>query len=264
MHTLLKCHLLFAAIALGASTCKPKQQAPKPKPDYAAFLQSDMSKVLMADSFKFLLPTIDSILLDDQRYRYGGEMKLYFSNLKEQTRLDSINVLKMKVLVARYGWLGVTDIGVRSTGLTLVLQHINNADREYFLPILLHAYCTKKLPSTGILFFVDRYLISKYEQQLFGTQFCLINGLKAEGVDDIFPIYNPAAIEERWKKYSGFSTYANFIKNTYKFTWDADEHLKYVPANALKLKINLDSTGNINRMLHLLDSCRVLMGKDKK
>jgi hypothetical protein len=261
MHTLFKTHLLIAAIALGASTCKPKQPAPKSKPDYAAFLQTDMSKLLMADSLKFLLPTIDSILLDDQRYRYGGDMGMYYSNLKEQTRLDSVNVLKMKKLVARYGWLGVTDIGVRATGLTLVLQHINDSDKEYFLPVLLHAYCTKKLPSTGILFFVDRYLTSKHEQQLFGTDFCSINGSKIDGVGDIFPIYIPGTIEERWKKYSGFSTYANFIKSTYKFTWDADEHLKYVPANAAKLKIKLDSSGNINRMLHLLDSCRALMDR---
>jgi hypothetical protein len=264
MHRLLKSHVLIAAIVVSASTCKPKQPATKPKADYATFLQSDMSKVLVSDSFKFLLPVIDSILLDDQRYRYGGDMKQYFSNLKEQTRLDSVNVIKIKALVARYGWLGVTDIGVRSTGLTLVLQHINNTDREYFLPILLNAYRTKKLPSTGMLGFVDRYLVNKHEQQLFGTDFCLINGLNADGVDDIFPIYNPAAIEERWKKYSGFSTYANFIKSTYKFTWDADEHLKYVPGNAAKLKVNLDSTGNIKRMLHLLDSCRVLMDKVKK
>jgi hypothetical protein len=257
-----KPYILLAAFALSASTCRPKKPLPKLKPDIAAILKSDISKFMMADSFAFLLPALDSIFIDDQRYRSIYDNELYLNNLNEQTRLDSINAIKIKAIVARYGWLGASQIGAtRSTYLALALQHFGTADREYFLHILLDSYRKKTFTSTGMMGFIDRYLTNKHEQQLFGIDFCLINGLTVDGADDIYPIYQPTAIEERWKKYSGFTTYTKFIKGTYKFTWNAEEHLKYVPANAKTLKINLDSTTHITRLLHLLDSCRALMDK---
>ncbi len=229
------------------------------------YLKSDISKWNVPDSFKALLPALDSIFIDDQRYRSVSDNNLYFDNIKTQNRLDSINIIKLKKILSKYGWLDVNQIGARTVNLLFVLQHCKDADKEYFLPILLDAYRSERLVSSGLFLFIDRLLMGKREQQLFGTQMIARKGKPIGGVEDIYPMFEPDKVEDRWVRYgNGFFKYKSYIKAAYKkVDWDAAVYLPFKQASAQQLNISLDSTRQIYRILYLLDSCKALMGKEK-
>jgi len=244
--------------------CSPKKTV-STNPDLATYLKSDASKWNVADSFIPLLPSLDSIFLDDQRYRSVYDNNLYFNNAKLQNRLDSINAQKVKKILSKYGWLGVQQIGARTINLLFVLQHSRKEDKEYFLPILLDAYRKGTLACSSLYLFIDRYLMGKQEQQLFGTQMISRKGRLQGGIENIYPIFEPAKIEYRWALYGdGFFKYKSYIKTVdKKIDWDAAEHTKYVLINAKQFGFSLDSTNNVYRILHLLDSCKALIEKGK-
>ena len=256
---------LLLLLTFFISNCTSQKTTPtKPKADIEVFLKSGYAKWNVSDSLAPLLPILDSIFLDDQRFRSAYDNRLFLKNFEQQRYLDSINTIKLKAIMAQYGWLSIKQIGFRTGLLMNTMQHIRPfSEREYFLNILLSGYAKGTLPTSGMFKYIDRYLTILKEQQLFGTELFEVGNRKADGVDDIYPIFQPEKLEERWKKYgSGIFTYTGFIKGTYSIKWDAKEHLQFVEENAKSLKVNLDSTTQIIRMLHLLDSCKALMGKN--
>lgn len=257
--------LFFVAQGCSSKKTATAEKATVPKTGLEEYLKSDISKWNVPDSFKALLPALDSIFLDDQRYRSAHDNDLYFDNIKNQHALDSINVIKIKRILSKYGWLDVNQIGARTVNLLFVLQHCKDADKEYFLPILLDAYRGDRLVSSGLFLFIDRLLMGKREQQLFGTQMIARKGRPMGGMEDMYPLFEPDKVEERWKRYgNGFFKYKSYIKAAYnKVDWDATVYQQFKQKSAQQLNISLDSTRQIHRILYLLDSCKALMGKEK-
>ena len=257
--------LFFVALSFAIITscaCTSKKTMPNStarSSNLAAYLKSEAANMFVQDSLRYLLPTLDSIILDDQRYRAD-----YYNYINEQEQLDSVNMIRLKPIFKRYGWLGIYQIGIRVTHIVYVLVHADMRDKDFFMPFLLDGYRKGTLTPLAFYTFIDSYLQGRSEAQLFGTQMTIDSNVKAISIKDVYPVYDPANIQKRWTVYGNPYTrsYAAVMQTSYKMTWNVAEYEKYVLQNCQKLKISLDSTTHINRMLHLLDSCKALMGKN--
>lgn len=246
---------IVAVLTLGACAQQPPKQAPViTDADVKQYVQSDLGKAFMSDSFKFMQPLLDSILLDDQRYRLGGDAKRFRAHVSEQMVLDSINIIRLKAIVKEYGWLGFKQIGVRSAHLYNVLLHIaKKEDWDYFLPVAMNGYCKGSLASSGLFGFIDRYLKARRELQLFGTE---IVSTDTRGQSILYPIYAPLQLEQRWMKYgSGIFKYPPYIKSNYQIQWDAAAHEKNLLLQVHLLSVDT-GTATINKILLWMDSCK--------
>lgn len=218
---------------------------------------------MVADSFKFLLPHLDSMIMDDQRYRQTNDSNEFTANWwQKQNPLDSLNTIKLKELLLKFGWLDIRQVGLRTNGMFYIIQHCRPIEeKEFFMPYLYNAYRMGKLPSIGLFAFIDRYLWDKNEPQLFGTQLVSVGNKVATGLKDIYPIYQPAYINERWKRYSTFTDYNNFVKQSFKTVWDAVAYQQYIPELARLAKVQMEQHLYIDMMLLKLDSCKALMAR---
>lgn len=101
------------------------------------------------DYNKLLIAQLDTIFIDDQKYRkqidsieqkWGVDSKEIDDHWKIISKMDSINQVKVKLIIDKYGWLGpdvITDQG--NVTLFLVIQHSNLQTQLNYLPILKEA-----------------------------------------------------------------------------------------------------------------------------
>jgi hypothetical protein len=247
--------LFIVAVGLIVLTACKQQPRINKKQDLSWYYNSK-NTLLVADSFKFLLPHLDSMILDDQRYRQTDNNHQLTANWWHlQDPLDSANTIKLKALIRQYGWLGVKQIGVRVTAIHFMIQHCYPiTEREYFFPIVLDAYSKGAYPSIGLFAFIDRYLWSKNEPQLFGTQLVTVGNKVTMGLKDIYPIYQPMEVNQRWKRYSTYGDYRNFTRKSFKTEWDSLAYQQYIPELARIANVQLAKHVTIDMMLYKLDS----------
>jgi hypothetical protein len=84
--------------------------------------------------------------------------------------LDSINLLKIKEIINKYGYPGKKLVGEQSMTAFYVIQHANLATREEFLPEIKKAVINKDLSKTALILLLDRIYLDKYNTQIWGTQ----------------------------------------------------------------------------------------------
>src|SRR4051794_6865535 len=93
----------------------------KPKPNPLLF--PDPTALFVTDSLKYLLPILDSVLANDQKYRYGmnlgsteerdEKMQQFNRHAKEIRATDQKDLEVVKAIIAKHGWLGYKDIGMK-------------------------------------------------------------------------------------------------------------------------------------------------------
>lgn len=98
---------------------------------------------------------LDSIFTEDQKYRLmiDDYQRKYSSKSKEMQGLwqiinekDSINLLKVKIILDKYGWLGADVVGEQGNStLFLVIQHSDLKTQEKYLPMMKEAVKMAKL-----------------------------------------------------------------------------------------------------------------------
>jgi hypothetical protein len=192
----------------------------------------DMYRLHAADSLKYLIPVLDSILLRDQEYRYGniGEesfAKRFMSHLKEVRHYDSINLKKVSVILDRYGWLGYKTIGIQENkAIFLVIQHSDSATQEKYLPMLRKAVMDKKEPSRHLMLLEDRLSIKKTRYQIYGTQ-VFYSFIRKRYY--LFPIIDLDQIIERRKLLNQSPGSFQAYLNLYHIKWDIETYKKELP-----------------------------------
>src|SRR5690606_35323113 len=93
---------------------------------------------------KPLVAILDSILIEDQKYRlelkeienkYGWGSKEMKEHWKLISFKDSVNLIKITAILDKYGWLGPDVVGEQgNSALFLVIQHSNQKTQEKYLP----------------------------------------------------------------------------------------------------------------------------------
>ncbi len=139
---------------------------------HKSFFESGVDKVLMKE--------LDTLYNNDQKYRnlsakkakeFGRESKEYKAALALTKHQDSLNLIQIEELIAKYGWLGPRKVGFRgSRAFYLVVQHASLPIQEKYLPVMRKAAKEGNASKDDLAFLEDRVLIRQGKMQIYGSQ----------------------------------------------------------------------------------------------
>jgi hypothetical protein len=127
---------------------------------------------------------------------------------EKQNQLDAANLKRVKEIIQQWGYPGKTLVGTPTNETAYyVLQHSKEIDS--FLPALKDAAEKKELPFTLYATMLDRSMMQKNKEQLYGTQ---AHGFSIYDADAdeydakiiIWPIKDPVTVNAR-RKAAGFN-----------------------------------------------------------
>lgn len=127
----------------------------------------------------------------DQKVRKGdsAEYRAY---------VDSTNLIKVKALIDKYGWLGRSSIGNRGNyTLWLVVQHADLATQEKCLSLMKASVEKGESRPVDLAYLEDRVLMRQGKNQIYGTQ---ISFNPKIGAQELWPINDEKNVNTRRAK----------------------------------------------------------------
>ena len=138
---------------------------------------------------------LDSIFNEDQKWRelfatglvqtksdslaesFKIEKKELFSYVLKMTSLsDSLNIIEIEKVIKEYGYPGKTLVGTETNNAAFfVIQHSKKIDK--YLPIIKKAAIKKEISFQLYAMMLDRSLMYKGKEQIYGTQGQIIEGI---------------------------------------------------------------------------------------
>ncbi len=183
---------------------------------------------------KPLVATLDSIFIDDQKYRqqideiekqYGWESKEMQDHWKIIHEKDSINLIKVKAILDTYGWLGADVVGGQGNStLFLVIQHADQATQEKYLPMMREAVKNGKAQGSSLALLEDRVALGQGKQQIYGSQIGRDPETMAYYVS---PLEDPDNVDKR-RTEVGLGPLAEYVSR-WQITWDVEQYKKDLP-----------------------------------
>nr|MBA3706114.1 hypothetical protein [Bacteroidota bacterium] len=129
---------------------------------------------------KPLVAILDSVYVEDQKYRkqsdeiekkYGWESKEGQDLWKVIHQKDSVNLVIVKSILDKHGWLGADVIGEQGNStLFLVIQHSDQATQEKYLPMMREAVKNGKAYGSSLALLEDRVALRQGKRQIYGSQ----------------------------------------------------------------------------------------------
>jgi len=190
---------------------------------------------------KPLMAMLDTIYVEDQKYRqqidgiakkYGWESKELKDHWKIINEKDSINILKIKVILGKFGWLGSDVVGEKgNTTLFVVIQHADQKTQEKYLPMMREAVRNGKAEGSSLALLEDRLALKQGKRQIYGSQI----GRDAETkIFYILPLEDPDNVDIRRAKV-GLEPLAEYL-NHWQIKWDIEQYKKDLPKLEEKTK----------------------------
>jgi hypothetical protein len=183
---------------------------------------------------KPLVAMLDTIYMEDQKYRmqidniekqYGRnsqEMKDLWATIAEK---DSINLIKVKDILDKRGWLGADVVGgTGNTTLFLVIQHADIATQQKYLPMMREAVKNKKAQPSALALLEDRVLLRTGKKQIYGSQI----GMDDNGKAYVQPLEDPDGVDKR-RAEVGLLPLADYVRK-WQIEWNVAEYKKQLPA----------------------------------
>ncbi len=182
---------------------------------------------------KPLVAMLDSVYDGDQLLRLQSrtlEAK-YGRNSKEMSDLwttirykDSINLIKVKAILDKEGWLGADVVGNKGAStLFLVIQHADLKTQLNYLPIMREATKNGKAAPSSLALLEDRVLMGQGQKQIYGSQI----GQTDKGEYYVFPIIDPDDIDQR-RATMGLGNIADYAKK-WNIVWNLENYKKQLP-----------------------------------
>ena len=180
---------------------------------------------------KPLVAELDSIYTEDQKYRlqideiekkYGWESNQMKAHWKIINEKDSFNLIKIKSLLDKYGWLGTDVIGEQGNStMFLVIQHSDIATQDKYLPMMREAVKNGKAKGSSLALLEDRVALRKRKKQIYGSQIGRDNDTKLYYVS---PLEDPDNVDKRRAKV-GLEPLADYV-NYWQIKWDVEQYKK--------------------------------------
>ena len=190
---------------------------------------------------KPLVAELDSIYTEDQKYRlqigeiekkYGwqsNEMKVLWKIIHEK---DSVNLIKIKSILDKYGWLGADVIGEQGNStLFIVIQHSDIATQEKYLPMMREAVKNGKAKGSELALLEDRVALRNGKRQIYGSQIGRDNETNLYYVS---PLEDPDNVDKR-RAEVGLQPLADYV-NYWQIKWDVQQYKKDLPKIEAKEK----------------------------
>jgi hypothetical protein len=135
--------------------------------------------------------------------------------VKEQEQVDIQLTAELKAIVANKGWPTIPLVGLQaSEDAALILTHSRDRDfQRAMIPRLRQLREQGEILGSSIAAIVDKLLLSEGKPQRFGTQFEF-----ADGKGRMFPVEDPAHLDERRAKYllPPIAEYKRVLADMYK------------------------------------------------
>ena len=190
---------------------------------------------------KPLVAILDSIYVEDQKYRqqidgiekkYGWESKEMKDHWKIINEKDSINLIKVKSILDKYGWLGADVVGLQGNStLFLVIQHSHQATQEKYLPMMREAVKNGKAQGSSLALLEDRVALGQGKRQIYGSQ---IGRDPETQIYYVSPLEDPDNVDKR-RAEVGLRSLSEYV-NHWQMKWDVEQYKKDLPKLEEKTK----------------------------
>lgn len=190
---------------------------------------------------KPLAAQLDFIYVEDQKYRlqideiekkYGWESKEMKALWKIINEKDSFNLIKVKAILDRNGWLGADIVGEQGNStLFLVIQHADLATQEKYLPMMREAVKNGKASGGNLALLEDRVAIRLGKKQIYGSQIGRDTDTQQYYVQ---PLEDPDNVDKR-RAEVGLQSLAEYV-NHWQINWDVEQYKKDLPTIETKEK----------------------------
>ncbi len=227
--------LVVFLVVIFSSACGQKNEKDDSLPSpFKALYAIDPYRNHVADSLKYLIPILDSVLETDQKYRYrrpkedgAAATERFNRHKKEIAYTDSINVIIIKGILDRYGWLDKKKIGlVESSALFMVIQHADIKTQEKYLPSLRKAVLDKIETPHHLTMLEDRVSLREKKHQVYGTQ---VFYYPPDKKYYLFPLIDPEnIIQRRMEVGLDSASFAAYLKQ-FNMQWDLATYQKELP-----------------------------------
>lgn len=174
------------------------------------------------------------IAIDDQTYRaqletvqskYGGKSKEMDDLWKIIKEKDSVNLIKVKAIIDKYGWLGPDVIGDEgNAALFLVIQHSDIVSQEKYLPVMRDAVNNGKAKATSLALLEDRVALRQGKNQIYGSQ--VVWDMKTNEYY-LMPLEDPENVDKK-RSLIGLPPLAVYLSN-WQMKWDIQQYKKDLP-----------------------------------
>lgn len=162
-----------------------------------------------------LIQQVDTMFKNDQFWRKESMKKesTYSEDVieKNMAQADSINVLKAKAIIAKYGYPGYSLVGEWSNDFWAIVQHCDNdiPFQERTLALMKKEIARNNASKENYAYLLDRVLVNKHQKQIYGTQVHVDTKTnKAEP----FPLKYPKTVNALRKK-MGMQPLAVYMKS---------------------------------------------------
>ena len=139
----------------------------------------------------------------DQKTRTGADSAAFMQYI------DSCNLVQVKMLLDKYGWMGRSMIGDKAnSALFLVIQHANLETQLMYFPLLQKSAEIGESKFSNVALMQDRILMRQERKQIYGSQ-VVFN--KDTGAPEFYPIEDEKNVNVRRAKI-GMSTLEEYAK----------------------------------------------------
>jgi len=186
-----------------------------------------------------LVSILDSVYNEDQNTRKqidpiaqtkGRNSPEMSALVKVMHEKDSVNLIKVKSILDRHGWLGADEIGDRGNHvLFLVIQHSGLATQLKYLPMMREAVKTGKAKGNQLALLEDRVALGLGKRQIYGSQVA-----KSDEGSYVLPLEDPDNVDKR-RAAVGLPPIAEYLKH-YQIQWDVEQYKKDLPGIEAKVK----------------------------
>lgn len=177
---------------------------------------------------QYLIAELDSILINDQKYR-SIITKMERSPNNDSSKLvdlytemrisDSLNLLRIEAILDTYGWPSPELIEDRGEVIFLVLQHSPLATQEKYLPLVINSAKKLETDAQYIAYLTDRINLSKGKKQIYGTQ---LGFDPLSGKPFVEPIQDPFKVD-KLRMQVDLPPIAEYLSN-FNIKWDPSQN----------------------------------------
>ena len=173
---------------------------------------------------------LDTVYLDDQTLRRKLDELEKQNGQLTQTELtrfmefikpkDAANLVKVKWVLDKYGWLGEGDVGERGKStLFLVIQHADLATQIKYLPMMRAAVKKGIADASNLALLEDRTLLGQGKKQIYGSQLRFNN---RTGKNYVLPLEDPENVDKR-RLAMGLNSMKDYV-GRWGLIWSVDQY----------------------------------------
>jgi len=178
---------------------------------------------------KPLVAILDAIYKEDQTYRvqldeveekFGKDSKEVKAHWQLISEKDSLNLIKVKEILDKRGWLGPEIVGGQGNStLFLVIQHSNLETQLKYLPMMRAAVKDGNANPGSLALLEDRVGLRQGKRQVYGSQ---IGRDQETGEYYVLPLIDPENVDKR-RSEVGLGPISQYVGN-WDMTWDVEKH----------------------------------------